>query len=81
MGEMRERSNWFTACAVTLALVSSSCAEDFHDVPAPTVTLASGELRGVRFSSEGNGIAFLGVRFAAPPKGELRWKPPQPVAR
>ena len=44
----------------------------------PKVTLEAGILEGVYFGSE-NEVAFLGVPYAAPPVGELRWKPPQPL--
>jgi para-nitrobenzyl esterase len=42
------------------------------------VSVKSGELQGLNLAS---GVrAFLGVPFAAPPVGNLRWKAPQPVA-
>ncbi|MGP9022890.1 carboxylesterase/lipase family protein [Streptomyces sp. BR1] len=41
------------------------------------VTTDSGAVRGVVTNG---GRAFLGVPFAAPPVGERRWRPPQPVA-
>jgi para-nitrobenzyl esterase len=41
-----------------------------------TAQVTGGEIRGV----VKDGVAsFKGVPFAAPPIGELRWKPPQPV--
>ena len=42
------------------------------------VKTESGDLVGVQQSSV---RAYLGVPFAAPPVGPLRWKPPQPVRR
>src|SRR5271167_1690079 len=45
---------------------------------AQTVRTESGELRG---KADAQGVtAYLGVPFAAPPVGELRWKAPQAVA-
>jgi para-nitrobenzyl esterase len=77
---MTGRYKWCAALAAALALTGACRAEDAHDSSAPTVTLKSGALRGTRFSADQNSVAFLGVPYAAPPTGELRWKPPEPVA-
>jgi para-nitrobenzyl esterase len=44
---------------------------------AQVVKVDGGEVRGS--ASSGGGYLFRGIPFAAPPLGELRWKPPQPV--
>jgi len=42
------------------------------------VTLDSGPIHG-KESGDGKVRIFLGIPYAAPPVGPLRWKPPQPV--
>ncbi len=41
------------------------------------VTTTAGELRG--FESSATTWQFLGIPYARPPVGDLRWRPPQPV--
>ncbi|MFI1338733.1 carboxylesterase/lipase family protein [Streptomyces sp. NPDC020777] len=46
------------------------------DGDGPVVTVRQGRLQGV----EKRGVdRFLGIPYAAPPKDQLRWRPPQPV--
>ena len=47
----------------------------------PLVTIDSGTLEGAHFGSASDELMFLGIPYAAPPIGERRWKPPQPVDR
>jgi len=70
---------------LALALLLSACAT--HPGKVPSVRFASDAERvlattndGVVRGVEGAGVrAFLGVPFAAPPTGDLRWRAPQPV--
>ena len=48
-----------------------------HAEPTATVNVTGGQIAGLR---EGTMRTYLGVPFAAPPVGALRWRAPQPVA-
>lgn len=60
--------------AATAMLLSSS----MHADPL-TVKTAQGKVHG-KTINEGKVKAFLGLPYAAPPVGDLRWKAPQPAA-
>jgi para-nitrobenzyl esterase len=49
-------------------------------VSAPKVTIASGVLEGIYSGPGRSDVAFLGIPYAAPPIGNLRWRPPQPAS-
>jgi para-nitrobenzyl esterase len=60
-------------CAIILAAVSTVGVAS-----TTTVNVEQGSLKGIR---EDGLTVFRGVPFAAPPVGDLRWRPPQPPAR
>ncbi|HEX3139840.1 MAG TPA: carboxylesterase family protein [Rhizobacter sp.] len=72
-----------SAWALTLAHLLSACGGSDDDAPAPaaapTVTTQYGTLEGALHGS-GSMKQFLGIPYAAPPVGELRWKAPAPPA-
>ncbi len=64
---------------IMLLLISCSGKVAFSqsdDKTAPMVKIKSGIIKGMK--SE-NVNVFKGIPFAAPPVGEYRWRPPQPV--
>lgn len=48
---------------------------------SPIVKLNSGILEGTKVGEKPSEVAFFGVPYAAPPTGELRWKPPPPAQK
>jgi para-nitrobenzyl esterase len=74
------RRHFHRSAAFILAFALAGAAHSLApaDPPPPSVRLASGILEGIHFGSAQNEVTFLGVRYAAPPVGELRWRPPQP---
>jgi len=61
----------FLRFALVATLAVAGC-----DEAAPIVTTNVGRFEGVRRDGV---LGFVGIRYAEPPIGELRWKPPVPV--
>ncbi len=71
-----------SALIVVLSLAVGVCdtTTSLAAVDDGLVTLDSGQIRGAIVDDAAGIWAFKGIPFAAPPVGELRWRPPQPVA-
>ena len=78
---MRSRLCWLAICLVISAGARVAHTQTSAADSTPTVKLASGILEGTHFGSRQDGAAFVGIPYAAPPLGKLRWKPPQPVKK
>ena len=64
-------------CALAALAAIGVGAAAFSQAPS-LVRVDGGELQGVVADDV---VSFKGVPFAAPPTGELRWRPPQPAAK
>ena len=70
---MQPRHRWalLTAGSLVALTLPAGAASLDRVTTANGVVVGAAEEAGVR--------AFRGIPFAAPPVGDLRWKPPQPV--
>jgi para-nitrobenzyl esterase len=81
----KRRTSFIALWLIAAALITSASAQETNKgnpeqasaAAAPTVRTASGVVRGV---TEGDVSSFKGIPYAAPPVGENRWRPPQPVS-
>ena len=60
------------------ALFTATTPASSASASPPTVRVSGGLVRGA--APAPGSTQFLGVPFASPPTGDLRWRPPQPAA-
>jgi len=70
---MRMTSRVTRLLVCSLAAIGAAAPQ----TPPAAVRVDTGELQGV---VDAGVVSYKGVPFAAPPVGELRWRPPQPAA-
>jgi para-nitrobenzyl esterase len=63
---------------VVLTQGGNAVADTSSATRAPIVKTEGGSIRGLDVNGS---IAYRGIPYAAPPVGELRWRPPQPAAK
>jgi para-nitrobenzyl esterase len=66
------------AAATTGSAVAAMSVGTAAQQTPPVVQVDSGQLQGV---VDDGVVSYKGIPFAAPPVGDLRWRPPQPAAR
>ena len=71
------------ACAAAVLVLwaggaGSSAAQTVLD-PAAPVMVTGGAIRGAVSAGNADIVAFKGIPLNAPPVGDLRWRPPEPV--
>jgi para-nitrobenzyl esterase len=65
-------------CSVAALAIATSVGSAAQAQAPATVKVDTGELQGV---VDDGVVSYKGIPFAAPPVGDLRWRPPQPAAR
>ncbi|MBU6490035.1 MAG: carboxylesterase family protein [Burkholderiales bacterium] len=67
--------------AASLAWLPSATLNAAPNPPSTRINLPAGAIEGAKSSIQGAELrVFRGIPYAAPPVGDLRWKPPQPVS-
>jgi para-nitrobenzyl esterase len=72
------KSRVLSVALMSACLALSACNDDDSSGDPTVVTTTEGTIKGTLANDV---ISFLGVPYAAPPIGALRWKPPQPPAQ
>ena len=77
------RHPFLMSAALAVAVVGAACSSDSPspDGQAVHATNYVAVESGLVTSAPNDVRSYLGIPFAAPPVGDLRWKPPQPVRR
>ena len=78
---------WLRCHFVAIVIFSAGCGMPSDaTTPGPAafshgepVAVTGGEITGVLIDTSPEVLAFKGIPYAAPPTGDLRWRPPQPV--
>jgi para-nitrobenzyl esterase len=76
---MKTARPWIGVCGVGLSIGALGSGLPNDNPRTERVTVKTGVLEGLRAEQTPNEVAFLGIPYAAPPVGDLRWKPPQPA--
>jgi len=69
--------HFFTAVVILTCL--TGCQTPTSSPDDLTIQLDGGLISGTLVGSDGQIRAYKGIPYAAPPVGDLRWKPPQPA--
>ena len=75
-GSSSARIGFLIACFGAVFAINARA--DVYNEARPIIEIKNGKLQGVE---EYGMLAFKNIPYAAPPVGELRWRPPQPAKK